>query len=56
LPCAGFNHYHRTQTGGDEDRFDSFYTKFMVHILRPLPVARLKLLVFDLDGALSVMM
>ena len=33
-------------------QFDFFYTKFMLHILHPIPVARLKLLVFDLDGTL----
>ena len=31
---------------------DSHYTGNMVHILRSIPVARLKLLVFDLDGTL----
>jgi len=30
----------------------SFYTKDMIRIYRPIPVERLKLLVFDLDGTL----
>lgn len=30
----------------------SHYTRDMVHVLRPIPVERLKLLVFDLDGTL----
>lgn len=33
-------------------RFNSLYTGIMLHILHPIPVARLKLLVFDLDGTL----
>ena len=41
-----------SEAGGNEGRLDSHYTGNMVSILRPIPVARLKLLVFDLDGTL----
>jgi hypothetical protein len=52
LPRAGHSTIIAPAPPGSERRFRSRYTGIMLRVLRPLPIASLKLLVFDLDGTL----